>query len=204
MFFLKHLAKNTTPFSKGVVIISKPKVIVISGKARSGKDTAGGMIFRSLNRNGKRAIIMHYADLVKYVCKTFFGWDGQKDEDGRTLLQRVGTDIVRKKDPDYWVRFVDDMIGFFGDVAWDYVIIPDCRFPNELEYMKQYYDVLHLKITRKNKYSQLTDSQKNHPSETSMDGVKPDVSISNDGDFNELYDKIETFLEEYVWTTTKQ
>ena len=55
---------------------------------------------------GYSTLIVHYADLLKYMCKTFFGWNGEKDEFGRSLLQRVGTDCIRNVEPDYWVDFV--------------------------------------------------------------------------------------------------
>lgn len=68
------------------------KIVCISGKAQHGKDTTAKLLEEILEAQGNRVLIAHYGDLVKYVCKTFFGWDGKKDEKGRTLLQRVGTD----------------------------------------------------------------------------------------------------------------
>lgn len=43
-----------------------------------------------------RVLVTHFGDLVKYVCEKFFDWDGVKDESGRSLLQYVGTNKVRK------------------------------------------------------------------------------------------------------------
>ena len=71
------------------------KVICISAKAQHGKDTVANFMKECLEAKEKRVLVTHYADLVKYGCKTFFNWDGQKDEKGRALLQYVGTDIVR-------------------------------------------------------------------------------------------------------------
>ena len=56
------------------------KIIVISGKAGAGKDTLGEIIRDKLEALDKTVLITHYADLVKYMCKQFFGWDGVKDE----------------------------------------------------------------------------------------------------------------------------
>ena len=94
------------------------KVILISGKARHGKDTTAGFLKSALEADDSSVLVAHYGDLVKYVCKTFFGWDGEKDEKGRTLLQKVGTDAIRAKRPDYWVSFISDMMGFFPG-EWD-------------------------------------------------------------------------------------
>ena len=82
------------------------KVVCISGKAQHGKDTTASMIKECLEQRGERVMIVHYADLLKYICRTFFDWDGNKDERGRHILQYVGTDVIRKKSPNYWVDFV--------------------------------------------------------------------------------------------------
>ncbi len=109
------------------------KVILISGKAQHGKDTTAGFLMDALKADGYSVLVAHYGDLVKYVCKTFFNWNGEKDEAGRTLLQKVGTDVVRAQCQDYWVSFITDIMEFFPG-EWDYVLIPDCRFPNEVNY----------------------------------------------------------------------
>ena len=108
-----------------------PEIIVISGHAQHGKDTVARMIRSDLEEHGNSVLITHYGDLVKYICKTFFDWNGEKDEYGRTLLQYVGTDVIRKAQPDFWVGFIIQILRFFPDV-WDYVLIPDARFPNEI------------------------------------------------------------------------
>jgi len=117
-----------------------------------------------LEVEGYTVLIAHYGDLVKYVCSTFFGWDGKKDSYGRTLLQYVGTDVVRKQDSEFWVRFIGDILSFFKK-EWDYVLIPDCRFPNEIEYLKSLgHEVLHMRVNRKDFDNGLSEEQKNHPS----------------------------------------
>ena len=92
------------------------KVICISGKAQHGKDSTAGYLKEFLEARGKKVLIAHYGDLVKYVCKTFFDWDGQKDEKGRTLLQYVGTDKVRSHHAYYWVNFIRDILCFFHGI----------------------------------------------------------------------------------------
>ena len=156
------------------------KVICISAKARHGKDCAADYMKAEFEKKGYRVLIAHYADLVKYVSKTFFDWNGEKDEKGRTILQYVGTDVVRTQDSNYWVDFIADMLTFFND-KWDYVLIPDTRFPNEIERMKEKgFDVTSVRITRINFESELTEAQKNHPSETSLDNYFFDYRVTND------------------------
>lgn len=166
------------------------KVICISGKAGHGKDTAAEFLKAQLELGGNKVLITHYADLVKYICKELFGWDGKKDEKGRALLQYVGTDIVRSRIPDYWVRFISDMLGFFGG-EWDYVLIPDCRFWNEVNYLiESGFDVTHMRVVRDGYDSGLTEEQKNHPSETDLDDCIPDIWVDNNGYLADFYDNL--------------
>ena len=166
------------------------KVVCISGKAQHGKDTTAGMIKTALESMGHTVLIAHYGDLVKYVCRTFFGWNGEKDAYGRSLLQKVGTDIVREQRPNYWVDFVKDMLSMFPN-EWDFVLIPDSRFPNEIDGLKQAgFIVIHLRVRRENFESPLTTEQQNHPSETALDHVVPDFLIVNDGTLEDLYNKV--------------
>lgn len=153
--------------------------INLSGKAQNGKDTAAAMIKDKLQAKGKTAIIVHYADLLKYICKTFFGWNGEKDECGRSLLQRVGTDCVRKKNPDFWVDFIISIASMFPD-DWEYVIVPDTRFPNEIGRVAAAgFPITHIRVVRENFNSPLTGEQQNHPSETALDNVTPDYLLYN-------------------------
>ena len=175
------------------------KVILISGNARHGKDTAAFAIQRHLESKNKRVLIAHYGDLVKYTCKTFFAWNGVKDEAGRTLLQQVGTDSIRTQNPDFWVDYVIGVVKAFPGM-WDYVLIPDTRFPNEIEKWQGVENVehIHLRVSRPNFESNLTAEQKQHPSETSLDNVIPDVLITNDGTVDEFRKKVETWADSLV------
>ena len=154
------------------------KVICISGKAQSGKDTTASLLAKLLISHGKSARILHNADLLKYICKTFLDWNGEKDERGRTLLQYVGTDIIRKECPDYWVDFLTGIVRFFHE-RWDYVIIPDTRFPNELaKWKKEGHEVIHIRVHREYDNG-LSEMQSNHPSELAMDDYPYDYYIEN-------------------------
>ena len=162
------------------------KVICISGKAGHGKDVTAGYLKECLEAKGKRVLVTHYADLLKYICKTFFNWDGQKDIRGRTMLQQVGTEGIRAKEPNYFVGFITDMLYFFED-QWDYVLIPDTRFPNEIDYLKNAgFDVLYVRVIRENFESPLTEEQQKHPSETALDEYDADVMLYNDSTLDDL------------------
>ena len=156
------------------------KFILLSGKAEAGKDFCANIFKEQLEEKGKKVLIAHYADLLKYICKTFFNWNGEKDENGRSLLQYVGTDVIRNQDPNYWVKFIYNIIYMFKD-EWDYVLIPDARFPNEITYLYNYSDgeVYHVRVIRPGYKNKLTEEQKNHISETALDDTVADFTINN-------------------------
>ena len=174
------------------------KIVLISGKAQSSKDTSAKFMKSYLESKGERVLICHYADLLKYICKTFFDWDGKKDDKGRTLLQYVGTDIIRHQCEDYWVKFMMEFLFMFRK-EWDYVLIPDTRFPNEIEYANSSWigeeNVYTIRINRPNFNSGATEEQLNHPSECGLDDYEFDYYINNNGTLEELSDKVKILLD---------
>lgn len=152
------------------------KIIVISAKAQHGKDTTAEMFKEIAESQGKKVLITHYADYLKYICKSWFGWNGEKDDEGRTILQKVGTDLARNNHPDILVNVIVESLWAFGE-EYDYVLIPDCRFPNEIDVMEDNFDTISLRVTRTDFESDLTDEQKNHISETALDDHKFDYRI---------------------------
>ena len=166
------------------------KVICISGNAQNGKDTTAEIMCEELEALGYSVVIAHYADLLKHICRAFFGWNGEKDEAGRQILQYVGTDVVRKQRPNFWVDFIVSVLDLFKG-EWDYVLIPDCRFPNEIEAMQNDgFDTTSLRVVRLNFESPLTETQQQHPSEIALDDYVFDHTIYNDGTLDDLRRKI--------------
>ena len=172
------------------------RVIVISGKAQHGKDTFANFAKDILESKNKKVLIAHFGDLVKYTAKTFFNWDGNKDIKGRTLLQAVGTDDVRNVFPNFWVDYINNILTVYKD-KWDYVLIPDCRFINEIHRMtnKNCWDLFTIRVERLNFDNGLTEEQKNHPSETNLDNYDFDYYIKNDGSLEEYKNKVNIFIE---------
>lgn len=160
-------------------------VVYISGKARAGKDTFATYLKECLERNGKKVLIFHYADLVKQTARQYFGWNGEKDEAGRTLLQRIGTDEGRKSNPDIWANWFKSFYQAFGS-NWDFIIVPDVRFHNELPRVRNCPYGLHFRMVR-DIDNGLSEEQKSHPSETELDSCAPDFWINNNRGMAELY-----------------
>lgn len=154
------------------------KIITISAKAQHGKDLSAIILKELMEDDDKKVLIAHYADLLKYICEKFFDWDGIKDETGRTILQYVGTDIIREQKPNYWVDFIVSVLKMFPN-EWDYVIIPDTRFPNEIDRLKEEgFDVVTLKVNRVDFENSLTEEQRQHKSEVALDNYEFDHVIN--------------------------
>lgn len=109
----------------------------------------------------------------------------------REVLQVIGTDIFRARVYDrIWVeapfrrQWADNQI----------VILPDCRFPNEVEAIEKFGGL----VIRVERASQINDT---HPSETALDNYKFSNVIRNNGTLEEFEEKIfnilnrENFLE---------
>lgn len=170
------------------------KLILISGKAGAGKDTFATELKKQLENKDKKVLITHYGDLVKYMATEFLGWDGKKDEKGRTLLQTLGTEKFRKYNEDYWVNFLKSIVDVIGD-KWDYILIPDCRFPNEITGWLG-YDYISVRVNREFG-SVLNEVQQTHSSETALDHFKMDKEFFFLG-MEDMKLKINEFISEII------
>ena len=178
------------------------KVIIISGKSGSGKDMLGYFMKEALEKENKRVLTIHYGDAVKWVLRDYFHWDGNKDEKGRSLLQHIGTDVVRAKYPNFWTNVVADLISAFEN-EFDVVIIPDARFENEIQIVMEKYPTLTcIRMERKNPDGSpwinpaFTPEQLAHPSETSLDDFSFKYIVHNDSGLEELKESAIAILED--------
>ena len=75
----------------------KPIVLLISGKAESGKDSFADAFIKEAQEICRyRCLKIKYGDFVKMVATTYYNWNGEKDELGRRFITKIG-DRVRKK-----------------------------------------------------------------------------------------------------------
>lgn len=185
------------------------KIIMISGKAGSGKDTVAGFFMDELIAAEQRVLVMHFADLVKYYATQYFNWNGEKDEAGRGLLQEIGTTVMRGRYPEYWAEIIGKFIDAYTipeHSFFDYILIPDWRFINEYEVVYDYATIQNNQtITiRVNRYDDtglkwenpnMTPNQLNHISECELDNFVFDWIIDNRGTLADLNDSVKVILE---------
>ena len=118
--------------------------IGFSGRIGSGKSHISDVLLhRSKN---VLPILLPFAKPLKKLAKEYFGWDGQKDDRGRKLLQVLGTEVGREYGGwDFWIRKWKQEIERFKakqlenlpknwhDHTFFLVIVDDIRFSNEAE-----------------------------------------------------------------------
>ena len=169
------------------------RIMIFSGKARHGKDAAAEFALQVLGRNGKRAVQIAYSDYISFIATKYFGWNGERDEAGRTLLQDIGKSF-REKDAEFWVRSIADFLRV-TDEKFDYALLTGARYPNDLSYFVERFDVVTVRVDRPDFDNGLTDEQKAHISETALDDYPFTHRISNAGTLEDLHVSVIKLLE---------
>ena len=163
-----------------------PKIIVISGKASSGKSLSANII----KNNTSNTVLLAYADYLKMYAKNICGWDGNEKDKPRELLQQLGVELIKNKIDEKMLinRIIEDIKVY--SYFYDYIVITDARFPNEIEDIKKEFDnVISIRINRE-KYN-LDKKYQNHSTETGMNEYNNyDYIIDNNDDIKALELKI--------------
>ena len=166
----------------------KPTIILISGKAGTGKSTAARILAHMFG-----GVLLHFANGVKEAAVVSFGWDKEKDEKGRELLQRIGQ-AGRSYNENLWVNQAAEIIlkGVYNPY-----IIDDWRFPNELHRIQEIFSKHHIVTIRmeapKREILKGLPAY-NEVSENSLDGFKFNHRIYNGGSMEVLKTTL-SFLE---------
>jgi hypothetical protein len=186
------------------------RIIGVCGRKRHGKDSVGKIL-----RDHYGFIPTAFADPVKRVAMDVYGlsWeqcygDGPEKEaveprwglSPRKIMQLLGTEVGRSIHPDTWVKHTLSNIqcaeegrGFRwrNDRTREFVhqwtappegwVITDVRFPNEAEAIWEVGGEV-WKVVRPS----LGPPEDEHPSETSVDLVIEDRTLTNNGTLEEL------------------
>lgn len=173
-----------------------PKIIILSGKAGSGKNECSLIIKDYYEKLGLKSVVISYAFYLKMYAKEVLGWDGSESTKPRDFLQQVGVELIKDKiNPNMLIdRVVDDIrvYSYFYDV----IVISDARFVDEISIIKDNFSnvfVIHVLGKR----NSLTFEQQNHSTEVGLDGFDCyDFVINNDGSKEELTRRVFSFLGE--------
>jgi hypothetical protein len=159
------------------------QIIAFAGRKQSGKTTCSEFVTKYYNgsvEHYNQAKIYNFADpLKKDICMNILGltydqcygddvsknqftevfWEGNRLT-AREVMQFVGTDIFRKMKQEVWAEATIKKI---QKEKPKLAIIADCRFPNEVEAIRNVGGLV-IKLTRNPYNSQ-------HSSETALDDI---------------------------------
>lgn len=162
-----------------------PKIFLLSGKARSGKNEISKIIERYYSN--KKCITISFGYYIKDYVKRISDWDGSEETKPRELLQHLGIELVRNKiDKRLFIDRILQDIEIFS-YFYDIIVISDVRLLDEITILKENYpDSTSIRVVRNNYENNLTEEQKNHLTETDLDNFNDFDYIVNNDDNLEL------------------
>jgi hypothetical protein len=173
------------------------KLIGITGKARSGKDTIAKYLWEK--HEFTRIAI---ADPLKFAARAIFGLSHEQVFDDslkgevipywgmspRQLFQQLGTEAVKGTfGEDTWVRRW--LMSYYVISKTDHVVVPDVRFDIEAETIRTLGGII-IEVRRG---PGLVGSTGDHVSEHGLSTL-PDAVISNDGTLEDLHAVVDALV----------
>lgn len=179
-------------------------IIAISGKKFSGKSTISEMLSVELGwettsfakklkeitciLNGCTMEQLEDYDFKENTLVPEYLWGfcaGNKKPTYRNFLQSFGTNVMRRYYNNVWV---DATL----QCAPEDVIISDCRFTNEASEITNNHGII-ITVLRSD-----IVSDDSHVSETDMNNIRPDVVMRNDGNLDDLRNKVKEFVQDLI------
>lgn len=197
---LKYFSGNTIAKTK------YPKIIGITGRKYSGKDTFADYISK---KYGYTKIC--YADPLKTVCGTLFSLSeeqlyGDKKEVSdprwfdltpRQILQFVGTELFRTNmaklcpnfEDKFWLHIArNNILTIQRENPNALIVVSDIRFCNELDLIHELNGIT-FRVERP-----AINSNDKHESESYVDNLDVNITIKNDKTVNDFYKEIDYFF----------
>jgi len=158
------------------------KIIILSGKQFSGKDTVAKFLLEFMPTYKRIGI----GDAIKLEYGKKHGLTFDEIEKNKHLYR---ADLIelgnwgRSQDPDYWLKKIVEQDSN--------VIVPDIRVPHELELFKQHGAIaIRVEAPRENRALRGTLVKEDDPTETLLDSIDTwDYIVKNDGTLDELREK---------------
>ena len=170
------------------------KIVIINGKAGTGKDTFVTMCQDILGAS--RVLNISTVDFVKEVA-IFCGWNGTKTPKNRKFLSDLKDLLTEWEDVPFMEvcdairNWSDEMDEFEGYEAWcNSVVFVHCREPKEIKKLVEEFDAITLLIRRDTAESV---EQMNH-ADNEVLNYEYNYTIPNNGSLSELRARAEEFL----------
>jgi len=173
----------------------KPQLILLHGKARSGK---GEVAKRLCEEYGY--VEVGFANYLKELATNVFGWNHDeiytnRTPESRKFMQLLGNEIGRAKDPNFWIRKLEERLNepFFKGKN---IVISDLRYQNEAEWGRSKGGQL-WKVIRPD-VEELIEANPDHASENDLkDWQSWDCIISNYKTLEDLYKEVDIAISRY-------
>lgn len=169
-------------------MINNIVVVGIAGEAGCGKDTLTNLIQKNYSGEGS-AMSLRFSGPLYNILKCLTGIEYQQAQQReiketynkllgmsiREFLQKLGTEFFRTYcDESFFIRLLEkNIIDSHGIFNIELVIVPDVRFENEAEWVRQHGLLVHL--TRPDNPYKINST---HRSEQQLEKQKGDLSIN--------------------------
>ncbi len=176
------------------------KLILICGKADTGKDTFGNILKEEFESHKQKVCILKITSPLYEYARKYFGWDGTDKNKPRALLQELGIEVI-KEDLGMKTFLLDRLADDVRilDKYFDVGIITDGRLINEIEYLKKNFNNVKTIRMILDKENNLTPKEKKHITETDLDNKYEYDYVIDNLTIDELKDKAK---EIYGWEKT--
>ena len=181
---------------------SQPVLILLTGWARSGKDSAAALLSDELQFERYAFADSLKEDVSHKTCLPvqLFHSNLTKDEPLEHMGKLTPRDLIlqhalsiRKVDPDFYTKRIIDLIREFPSKR---VVISDWRYRREYQIIStdlaRSYTIRRVRITRKN----IKPSE--DPSEHDLDDEIVDTTITNDGSISDLRDALRGYIHSII------
>ena len=173
------------------------KNVAFVGKMAAGKSYYASLLRQELIDQGINSNIVHISSKIKELAVELFG---MKDKD-RDLLQKLAGKM-RDIDEDVWIKYLIYHVKKEGKIPF---IIDDVRFKDEVDLLRESFDLLVIKIESDDVYRRSvyrskygrdpTEKELNDVTETSSDDIIPDIVLANDYTKNSAESNMSRILE---------
>ncbi len=162
-------------------------IYLITGKAGSGKNYLAEELAKRLDN----VVITGLSKYIKLFAIELGLWDGNDNNKPREFLQNTG-DLMRAIDTNFLTKRMLEDVEIYKQLGIKNIIISDVRLINEIEYLKRSnYNIITIKVVSSTSNRILTESEKNHITETELDNFdRFDFIVENNENLEEEIEKI--------------
>lgn len=171
-------------------------VFMVSGKSNSGKGEVSNRLEELFKKNNRHTTRCSLSTYIRDTLKNDFYWDGVDTVDSRKFMAetyRLGSIIY----PYHMARRVweRDVVPNLSN-GENFIIVESFRELQNYEYFKLLQDdnlvskIVTIRVTRPN-FSVVDEELSEHVSEVDLDSFDFNYNVINDGNIEELYEKVD-------------